>query len=175
MVNIWPLLTAQPVPMLQSAWWLILAAWGIHTAVTGLFVWLLKRSIDKRDKRREAELPGVFNVAWKTRLSGALESNAGFKGLFRKAMTLVFVLVGHRPRVALACLLSIAPLFPATLEPWMTQFPGCMRWIAKKASITRTRGRSISVLEICRHVCGSQEEVLRSGRWSHEQAGGATL
>lgn len=67
MVNIWPLLTAQPVPMLQSAWWLILAAWGIHTAVTGLFVWLLKRSIDKRDKRREAELPGVFNVAWKTR------------------------------------------------------------------------------------------------------------
>lgn len=97
MVNIWPLLTAQPVPILQSAWWLILAAWGIHTAVTGLFVWLLKRSIDKRDKRREAELPGVFNVAWKTRLSGALESNAGFKGLFRKAMTLVFVLVAHRP------------------------------------------------------------------------------
>lgn len=59
MVNIWSLLTAQPVPMLQSAWWLILAAWGIPTAVTGLFVWLLKRSIDKRDKRREAELPGV--------------------------------------------------------------------------------------------------------------------
>lgn len=55
MVNIWPILTAQPVPMLQSAWWLILAAWGIPTAVTGLFVWLLKRAIDKRDKRREAE------------------------------------------------------------------------------------------------------------------------
>ena len=55
MVTIWPILTAQPVPMLQSSWWLILAAWGIPTAITGLFVWLLKRSIDKRDKRREIE------------------------------------------------------------------------------------------------------------------------
>lgn len=117
MVNIWSLLTAQPVPMLQSAWWLILAAWGIPTAVTGLFVWLLKRSIDKRDKRREAELPGVFNVAWKTRLSGALESNAGFKGLFRKAMTLVFVLVGHRPPGSPGMSDVYRPVVPATLEP----------------------------------------------------------
>lgn len=43
---------------------------------------------------------GVFHNSPKTS-SGALESNAGFKGLFRKAMTLVFVLVGHRLDLAL--------------------------------------------------------------------------
>ncbi len=34
--------------------WALLVAFGIPTASTGLFVWLLKRSIDKRDKQREA-------------------------------------------------------------------------------------------------------------------------
>lgn len=43
---------------------------------------------------------GVFHNSPKT-ATGALESNAGFKGLFRKAMTLVFVLVGHRLDLAL--------------------------------------------------------------------------
>lgn len=43
---------------------------------------------------------GVFHNSPKTS-TGALESNAGFKGLFRKAMTLVFVLVGHRLDLAL--------------------------------------------------------------------------
>lgn len=38
---------------------------------------------------------GVFHNSPKTE-SGALESHAGLKGLFRKFMTLVFVLVGHR-------------------------------------------------------------------------------
>lgn len=43
---------------------------------------------------------GVFHNSPKTS-TGALESNAGFKGLFRKAMTLVFVLVGHRLDLAM--------------------------------------------------------------------------
>lgn len=38
---------------------------------------------------------GVFHNSPKTS-TGALESNAGLKGLFRKAATLLFVLVGHR-------------------------------------------------------------------------------
>ena len=38
---------------------------------------------------------GVFNNSTKT-VSGALESKAGWKGLFRKGMTLVIVLVAHR-------------------------------------------------------------------------------
>lgn len=35
--------------------WVALTAFGVPTAFTGLFVWLLKRSIDKRDKQREME------------------------------------------------------------------------------------------------------------------------
>ena len=38
---------------------------------------------------------GVFNNSTKT-ANGALESKAGWKGLFRKGMTLVIVLVAHR-------------------------------------------------------------------------------
>ena len=38
---------------------------------------------------------GVFHNSPKTD-SGALESNAGLKGLFRKCVMLIFVLVGHR-------------------------------------------------------------------------------
>lgn len=38
---------------------------------------------------------GVFRNSPKTS-TGALESNAGLKGLFRKAAMLLFVLVGHR-------------------------------------------------------------------------------
>ena len=38
---------------------------------------------------------GVFNNSTKT-VNGALESKAGWKGLFRKGMTLVIVLVAHR-------------------------------------------------------------------------------
>lgn len=38
---------------------------------------------------------GVFHNSPKT-ASGALESRAGFKGLIRKAMVLVLVLIGHR-------------------------------------------------------------------------------
>lgn len=38
--------------MLDSIW-LILVAFGVPTACTGLFVWLLKRSIEKRDRERE--------------------------------------------------------------------------------------------------------------------------
>ena len=33
--------------------WPVLVAFGVPTAATGFFVWLLKRSIDKRDKQRE--------------------------------------------------------------------------------------------------------------------------
>lgn len=43
---------------------------------------------------------GVFHASPKTE-TGALESHAGLKGLFRKAMTLVFVLVGHRLDLAI--------------------------------------------------------------------------
>lgn len=43
---------------------------------------------------------GVFHNSPKT-ATGALESNAGLKGLFRKAMTLLFVLVGHRLDLAM--------------------------------------------------------------------------
>lgn len=42
---------------------------------------------------------GVFHKSPKTE-SGALESRAGFKGLLRKAMVLVLVLIGHRLDVA---------------------------------------------------------------------------
>ena len=35
--------------------WSMLAAFGLPTAATGFFVWLLKRSIDKRDKKRDEE------------------------------------------------------------------------------------------------------------------------
>lgn len=42
---------------------------------------------------------GVFHNSPKTE-SGALESRAGFKGLLRKAMVLVFVLIGYRLDVA---------------------------------------------------------------------------
>jgi hypothetical protein len=34
--------------------WQLFVAFGVPTACTGLFVWLLKRSIDKRDRQREA-------------------------------------------------------------------------------------------------------------------------
>lgn len=43
---------------------------------------------------------GVFHNSTKTD-TGALESHAGLKGLFRKAMTLLFVLVGHRLDLAM--------------------------------------------------------------------------
>ncbi len=42
---------------------------------------------------------GVFHASPKTE-TGALESRAGFKGLIRKAMILVFVLIGYRLDVA---------------------------------------------------------------------------
>ena len=42
---------------------------------------------------------GVFHNSPKT-ATGALESNAGLKGLFRKAVMLLFVLIGHRLDVA---------------------------------------------------------------------------
>lgn len=42
---------------------------------------------------------GVFHNSPKTD-NGALESRAGFKGLIRKAMVLVFVLIGYRLDVA---------------------------------------------------------------------------
>lgn len=35
--------------------WPFIVAFGIPTATTGLFIWLLKRSIEKRDKRMEVE------------------------------------------------------------------------------------------------------------------------
>ena len=38
---------------------------------------------------------GVFHASTKTE-TGALESRAGFKGLFKKLMILLFVLIGHR-------------------------------------------------------------------------------
>lgn len=53
-LTIWPILTAQPA-VLQSSWWLILAALGIPTAITGFFVRRLEKSIDKREKQREKE------------------------------------------------------------------------------------------------------------------------
>ena len=43
---------------------------------------------------------GVLHNSPKTS-TGALESHAGLKGLFRKFMTLVFVLVGHRLDIAM--------------------------------------------------------------------------
>ena len=43
---------------------------------------------------------GVFHASPKTD-TGTLESRAGLKGLFRKAMILVFVLIGYRLDVAL--------------------------------------------------------------------------
>lgn len=55
MDNILPILTAQPVPMLESAWWLILAALGIPAAVTGFFIRRLEKTLDQRDRQREAE------------------------------------------------------------------------------------------------------------------------
>jgi len=33
----------------------ILISWGIPTAITGLFVWILKRWIETRDKRKEEQ------------------------------------------------------------------------------------------------------------------------
>lgn len=42
---------------------------------------------------------GVFHNSPKSE-TGALESNAGLKGLFRKAAMLLFVLIGHRLDVA---------------------------------------------------------------------------
>lgn len=38
---------------------------------------------------------GIFHASTKTE-TGALESRAGFKGLFKKLMTLLFVLIGYR-------------------------------------------------------------------------------
>lgn len=40
----------------------ILMAWGIPTAITGLLIWLLKRWIDNRDKKKE-ELDKQHRVA----------------------------------------------------------------------------------------------------------------
>lgn len=33
--------------------WPLLVAFGVPTAATGFFIWMLKRSIDKRDRQRE--------------------------------------------------------------------------------------------------------------------------
>lgn len=43
---------------------------------------------------------GVFNASTKT-TSGALESNAGWKGLFKKGMTLLIVLISYRLDIAI--------------------------------------------------------------------------
>lgn len=45
---------------------------------------------------------GVFKNSTKTS-TGALESKAGWKGLCRKGMTLLFVLVAHRLDLAIGC------------------------------------------------------------------------
>lgn len=42
---------------------------------------------------------GVFHASTKTE-TGALESRAGFKGLIKKLMTLLFVLIGYRLDIA---------------------------------------------------------------------------
>ena len=52
---IWPILTAPPVPLLESPAWLILAAFGIPAAVTGLLFRRLEKSIERRDKQRDRE------------------------------------------------------------------------------------------------------------------------
>ena len=54
MDSVVPILTAQPA-ILQSSWWLIIAALGIPTAITGFFIRRLEKSIDKKDKQREKE------------------------------------------------------------------------------------------------------------------------
>lgn len=43
---------------------------------------------------------GIFKKSLKTK-NGALESNAGFKGISKKCITLLFVMVGHRLDVML--------------------------------------------------------------------------
>lgn len=40
---------------MESTFWLVLGAFGVPTAITGLCVWFLKRSIDSRDKKREKD------------------------------------------------------------------------------------------------------------------------
>ena len=45
-------------------------------------------------------LAGVFHKSAKTE-TGGLESKAGWKGLFRKVMTLLLVLIGHRLDLAI--------------------------------------------------------------------------
>lgn len=55
MGDIWPILTATQPAFLGSGWWLVVAALGIPAATTGFFVRRLEKSLDKRDKEREAE------------------------------------------------------------------------------------------------------------------------
>lgn len=41
--------------MMWNSFWQILLVFGVPTACTGLFIWLLKRSIDKKDEQRAIE------------------------------------------------------------------------------------------------------------------------
>lgn len=54
MESVLPILTAQPA-ILQSSWWLIIAALGIPAAITGFFIRRLEKSIDKKEQQRENE------------------------------------------------------------------------------------------------------------------------
>ena len=55
MENIWPILTAQTTPVLQTWWWAILAAFGVPAAVTGLLFRRMENSLNKRDEQRQKE------------------------------------------------------------------------------------------------------------------------
>lgn len=49
-------LTAAPPAFLGSGWWLVLAALGAPTAITGFFIRRIEKSLDRRDQERlEAE------------------------------------------------------------------------------------------------------------------------
>ena len=69
--------------------WISWLLGGWDTAVVTLLIFM---SIDYISGLAVA---GVFHASRKTD-SGALESRAGWKGLCKKAMTLLFVLVAHR-------------------------------------------------------------------------------
>ena len=47
------ILTAQTPAVLGSAWWLILAALGVPTAITGLLFRRMEKKLEKREKQRE--------------------------------------------------------------------------------------------------------------------------
>lgn len=48
-----PILSATAADILNSGWWLILAALGIPTAVIGLLFRRMEKKMEKRDKQRE--------------------------------------------------------------------------------------------------------------------------